>query len=79
MAWIYLILAGLCEVVFAAALKQAQGFTEPVPTAVFLVSVVSSFVFLALAAREDPIGTAYAVWSGIGARRRGVGRHSSLR
>jgi quaternary ammonium compound-resistance protein SugE len=67
MAWVYLILAGLCEVVFAATLKPAQGFTEPVPTAVFLVSIVASFVFLALAAREVPIGTAYAVWSGIGA------------
>ena len=67
MAWVYLILAGLCEVVFAATLKPAQGFTEPVPTAVFLVSIVASFVFLALAAREKPIGTAHAVWSGIGA------------
>jgi quaternary ammonium compound-resistance protein SugE len=67
MAWVYLILAGLCEVVFAATLKPAQGFTEPVPTAVFLVSIVASFVFLALAAREEPIGTAHAVWSGIGA------------
>src|SRR6476646_6012726 len=67
MAWVYLILAGLCEVVFAATLKPAQGFTEPVPTAVFLVSIVASFVFLPLAAREEPIGTAHAVWSGIGA------------
>jgi len=67
MAWVYLILAGLCEVVFAATLKPAQGFTEPVPTAVFLVSIVASFIFLALVARVEPIGTAHAVWSGIGA------------
>ena len=63
MAWTYLILAGLCEVVYAGLLKQTQGFTQP---ALFLVAVVSSFVLLALAAREIPIGTAYAVWSAIG-------------
>ena len=63
MAWTYLILAGLCEVVYAALLKPTQGFTQPLPTAVFVVAVVSSFVLLALAAREIPIGTAYAVWS----------------
>ncbi|HVQ11499.1 MAG TPA: multidrug efflux SMR transporter [Methyloceanibacter sp.] len=66
MAWTYLILAGLCEVVYAALLKPTQGFTQPLPTAIFLVAVVSSFVLLALAAREIPIGTAYAVWSAIG-------------
>ena len=66
MAWTYLILAGLCEVVYAAMLKQTQGFTQPLPTAIFLVAVVSSFVLLALAAREIPIGTAYAVWSAVG-------------
>jgi len=66
MAWVYLVLAGLCEVVFAATLKPAQGFTQPLPTAIFLVSIAASFVFLGLAAREVPIGTAYAVWSGIG-------------
>jgi quaternary ammonium compound-resistance protein SugE len=60
MAWTYLILAGLCEVVYAGLLKQTQGFTQP------LLAVVSSFVLLALAAREIPIGTAYAVWSAIG-------------
>ena len=66
MAWTHLILAGLCEVVYAGLLKQTQGFTQPLPTALFLVAVVSSFVLLALAAREIPIGTAYAVWSAIG-------------
>jgi quaternary ammonium compound-resistance protein SugE len=67
MSWVCLVLAGLCEVVFAATLKPAQGFTHPLPTAIFLVSIMGSFVFLALAAREVPIGTAYVVWSGIGA------------
>ena len=62
MAWTYLILAGLCEVVYAALLKKTQGFTQPLPTALFLVAVVSIFVLLALAAREIPIGTAYAVY-----------------
>ena len=66
MAWTYLILAGLCEVVYAGLLKQTQGFTQPMPTVLFVVAVVSSFVLLALAAREIPIGTAYAVWSAIG-------------
>ena len=66
MAWTYLILAGLCEVVYAALLKPTQSSTQPLPTAIFLVAVVSSFVLLALAAREIPIGTAYAVWSAIG-------------
>ena len=67
MAWTYLILAGLCEVVYAGLLKQTQGFTQPLPTVLFVVAVVSSFVLLApLAAREIPIGTAYAVWSAIG-------------
>jgi len=66
MAWTYLILAGLCEVVYAGLLRQTQGFTQPLPTVLFVVAVVSSFVLLALAAREIPIGTAYAVWSAIG-------------
>jgi quaternary ammonium compound-resistance protein SugE len=66
MAWVYLVLAGLCEVVFAATLKPAQGFTKPLPTLIFLVSIVASFVLLARATREVPIGIAYAVWSGIG-------------
>ena len=62
MAWTYLILAGLCEVVYAALLKKTQGFTQSLPTALFLVAGVSIFVLLALAAREIPIGTAYAVY-----------------
>jgi quaternary ammonium compound-resistance protein SugE len=66
MAWVYLTLAGLCEVVYAAMLKPTQGFTKPLPIAIFLISVLASFALLALAARQIPIGTAYAVWSGIG-------------
>jgi quaternary ammonium compound-resistance protein SugE len=66
MAWIYLILAGLFEVGFAATLKLTQGFTKPLPTALFLACAVASFVLLARAARDLPIGTAYLVWTGIG-------------
>jgi quaternary ammonium compound-resistance protein SugE len=67
MAWIYLILAGLFEVGFAATLKLTQGFTKPLPTALFLACAVASFVLLARAARDLPMGTAYLVWTGIGA------------
>jgi quaternary ammonium compound-resistance protein SugE len=66
MAWVYLLLAGLCEVAFAATLKPTQGLTKPLPTAIFLISIAASFAFLALATREIPVGTAYAVWCGIG-------------
>ena len=66
MAWTYLILAGLCEIVYAAMLKLTEGFTKPLPTAIFFIAIVASFILLARAAREIPIGTAYAVWSGVG-------------
>lgn len=68
MAWAYLILAGLFEIGFASTLKLSTGFTRlwP-PTLLFAVCLVASLVLLARAARELPIGTAYAVWTGIGA------------
>ncbi|MGA8690569.1 MAG: DMT family transporter [Methyloceanibacter sp.] len=58
MAWAYLILAGLFEIVFASTLKLAEGFTKPLATVVFLVSIVASFLLLSRAARGLPIGTA---------------------
>ena len=67
MAWAYLVLAGLFEVGFASTLKLTQGFTRPVPTIFFAICLAASFLLLARAARELPIGTAYAVWTGIGA------------
>ncbi len=67
MAWVYLILAGLLEIVFAVTLKLADGFTRPVPTLIFFVSIVASFLLLSRAVQTLPIGTAYAVWTGIGA------------
>jgi quaternary ammonium compound-resistance protein SugE len=66
MAWIYLLLAGLFEIGFAATLKPTDGFTQLWPTIIFLICTFASFLLLALAAREIPISTAYLVWSGIG-------------
>lgn len=67
MSWAYLVLAGLFEIGFASTLKLTEGFTKLWPTAVFTVCILMSFVFLDKALREIPIGTAYAVWTGIGA------------
>ena len=67
MAWIYLTLAGMLEVVWAIALKYSQGFTRAIPTGIVLTAGFGSFYLLGLAAEEIPIGTAYAVWTGIGA------------
>jgi quaternary ammonium compound-resistance protein SugE len=66
MAWAYLVLAGLFEVGFASTLKLTEGFTRLMPTLVFLVCTAASFLLLARAAQTLPIGTAYAVWTGIG-------------
>ncbi len=67
MAWIYLVVSGLFETVWAAALSQSKGFTRLVPSVLFAVALVISMGGLALALRELPVGTAYAVWVGIGA------------
>ena len=67
MAWIMLVGAGLLEVVWALALKQAGGFTRFWPSAIGIASAVVSFVMLSAALRTLPVGTAYAVWVGIGA------------
>lgn len=66
-AWIMLGLAGLFEIVWAIGLKYADGFTKPLPSAITIAAMVISIYLLALAARTLPIGTAYAVWTGIGA------------
>ena len=67
MAWLLLALAGLLEIGFAVALSFSEGFRRPVPTALFLLFGAGSLVLLNLAVRDLPIGTAYAVWTGIGA------------
>lgn len=66
MAWFYLLIAGLLEVGWAVGLKYTEGFTRPVPSVLTLVSMVASVVMLGLALRTLPLGTAYAVWTGIG-------------
>lgn len=67
MPWFVLVVSGMLEAVWAVALDRSQGFTRAAPTAVFLVAVTVSMVGLAHAMRYIPIGTAYAVWVGIGA------------
>lgn len=67
MSWILLIVAGLLEVAWAAALPATRGLTRPGPTALFLVALGGSMYLLARATRTIPLGTAYVVWVGIGA------------
>lgn len=67
MAWLMLVVAGLIEVAWAIALKEAQGFTRLTPTLMFLPLYLASAVLLGLALKSLPVGTGYAVWVGIGA------------
>ena len=67
MAWLYLLLAGLFEIGFALGLKFSEGFTRLWPTVGFMVSGGISFYLLSVAMKTLPVGTAYAVWTGIGA------------
>lgn len=67
MAWVFLFVAGLLEVVWAFAMKLSEGFSRPVPSAVTIVAMIFSFGLLALAMRSLPLGTAYTIWTGIGA------------
>jgi quaternary ammonium compound-resistance protein SugE len=66
MAWVYLIVAGLFEITWAIGLKYADGFTRLVPSVITIVGMILSVVLLGLALRELPVGTGYAVWTGIG-------------
>lgn len=67
MAWIVLLVAGLLEVVWAIGLKYSHGFSKPGPTIFTVAAMVASFVLLAQALKTIPVGTGYAVWTGIGA------------
>jgi quaternary ammonium compound-resistance protein SugE len=67
MSWLVLVLAGVLEAVWAVALDKSNGFTRLAPSLVFLGAIVASMAGLAYAMRTLPIGTAYAVWVGIGA------------
>lgn len=66
MAWIILFIAGLLEIGWAVGLKYTAGFTKPVPTILTAVALIASMGLLGLAVRTLPLGTAYAVWTGIG-------------
>lgn len=66
MAWLVLVIAGLLEVGWAVGLKQSAGFTRPLVTLFTLVSMVASMGLLGLCLRALPLGTAYAIWTGIG-------------
>ena len=67
MAWVILVVAGVLEVVWAFYMKKSDGFTLAVPTAITLVAMIASFALLSISMRTLPLGTAYAVWTGIGA------------
>jgi len=67
MAWFYLFIAGVFEVAWAIGLKYAEGFSRLVPSLLTVAAMVVSFAFLSLALKTLPVGTAYAVWTGIGA------------
>ena len=67
MNWILLVLAGLCEVAWAIGLKYTEGFTRPLPTIATVSAMLISIWLLGIAMKSLPVGTAYAVWVGIGA------------
>jgi quaternary ammonium compound-resistance protein SugE len=67
MSWILLFVAGLLEVAWAAGLKSSEGFTRLGPSVFTIVTALGSFILLAMAMKNLPLGTAYAVWTGIGA------------
>lgn len=67
MPWLILVIAGLLEVIWSVGLKYTQGFSRPLPSVITVVAMVVSIVLLAHAMKSLPVGTAYAVWTGIGA------------
>ena len=67
MAWIYLTIAGLLEIVWSSAMKHSMGFTKLWPTIISLIGMVASMVLLSISMKTLPLGTAYSVWTGIGA------------
>lgn len=67
MAWMFVLVAGLLEVVWSFTMKLSQGFTRGTPTAITVVVMVASFALLSISMKTLPLGTAYTVWTGIGA------------
>lgn len=66
MSWFYLFTAGIFEIVWAIAIKYSHGFTKKLASFVTIVGIILSFYFLALSLKSLPLGTAYAIWTGIG-------------
>jgi quaternary ammonium compound-resistance protein SugE len=66
MAWVYLTAAGLLEIIWAIGLKYTEGFTRLGPTAITVGAMIASVVLLGIALRDLPVGTGYAIWTGIG-------------
>lgn len=66
MKWLVLVIAGIFEVWWAVVLKYSEGFTKLVPSVLTVIGMIASFYFLSLALKELPLGTAYAIWTGIG-------------
>lgn len=66
-AWVIVLIAGLLETGWALGLKYSEGFTRPIPSVLTVVGALASFWLLSMAMRDLPVGTAYAVWVGIGA------------
>ncbi|MBO3277217.1 quaternary ammonium compound efflux SMR transporter SugE [Pseudomonas schmalbachii] len=67
MSWIILFFAGLLEVAWAVGLKYTEGFSRPIPTLLTILAMVASLGLLGLAMKQLPLGTAYAIWTGVGA------------
>lgn len=67
MSWLYLTIAGIFEVVWSTAMKYSEGFSNLLPTVVMVIGMFISFFFLSMATKTLPLGTAYAIWTGIGA------------
>jgi len=67
MAWSALLLAGIFEIIWVLGMKFSDGFTRPLPSIVTIASIALSFVLLAMSLKAVPLGTAYAIWTGIGA------------
>lgn len=66
MKWLVLVIAGIFEVWWAVGLKYSEGFTKLFPSVLTVIGMIASFYFLSLALKELPLGTAYAIWTGIG-------------
>ncbi len=67
MAWLYIIIASIFEITWAIGLKYSQGFSKIIPSVITIITMILSYVFLSLGVKTLPLGTAYSVWTGIGA------------